>query len=166
VLADLRVRIHTLERGCASLPPSLEPSQRRQSGWTLGVPDFDCRLAGGFDAAALHELKPEHRAGAVSGAISGNWAAALGFAFRLAVRRLRGLAPDPYGAPRILWCWPSVFARELGVPYGHGLSVLGLDPSACLFVEAPRASDALLAMEEGCARTAWRWSSACWARPS
>lgn len=145
MLADLRARVHALERGSASFPPSLESSQRRQSEWTLGVPDFDRRLAAGFDVAALHELKAEHRAGA----ISGNWAAALGFALRLAVRRLRGLAPDPYGAPRILWCWPSVFARELGAPYGHGLSALGLDPSACLFVETPRASDALWAMEEG-----------------
>jgi len=151
VLADLRTRIHALERGSSTFPPSLEPSQspRRQSGWTLGVPDFDHRLAGGFDAAALHELKPEHRTGAVSGAISGNWAAALGFALRLAVRRLRGLAPHPDCAPRILWCWPSVLARELGVPYGHGLSILGLDPSACLFAETARASDALWAMEEG-----------------
>ena len=147
MLAELRTRIHALERGSSSFPPSLEPSQdqRRQSGWTLGVPEMDRRLVGGLDAAALHELKAEQR----PGAISGNWSAALGFALRLAVRRLRALAPDPDSGPRILWCWPSALARELGVPYGHGLSMLGLAPSACLFAETARACDALWAMEEG-----------------
>jgi protein ImuA len=60
------------------------------------------------------------------------------------------LAPRSGGAPLpILWCWPSALARELGRPYGHGLAGLGLAPSACLFVETQRASDALWAMEEG-----------------
>jgi protein ImuA len=111
--------------------------------WTLGAPEIDRRLAGGLDAAALHEVKGEG-----GGTAAGDWAAALGFALRLILRRLDALGPRPAPA-RILWCWPSALARELGRPYGQGLACLGLEPSSCLFVEAARATDALWAMEEG-----------------
>jgi len=123
------------------------------------VSEIDRRLAGGLDAASVHEVKPEGsatgsaagaRAGASAGASAGNWAAALGFALRLAVRRLAALGARAEAAPaQILWCWPSAFARELGLPCGQGLAALGFDPSACLFVETRRASEALWAMEEG-----------------
>jgi protein ImuA len=116
-----------------------------QTGWTLGLPALRHRLPAGLDPTALHEIKPELRAGA---AVAGDWAAALGFALRLALCRLQSL-DDESAAPRILWCWPAEFARELGQPYGHGLSALGLEPSTCLFVETARAADALWAMEEG-----------------
>ncbi len=94
---------------------------------------------------ALHEIKPEEH-----GAAAGAFAAALGFAVRLAVRRLRALAPSPVRAPpRILWCWPSLLAGEQGAPYAEGFSFLGFAPSSCLFVETARATEALWAMEEG-----------------
>jgi protein ImuA len=68
---------------------------------------------------------------------------------RLATRRLAALRDTSAASARILWCWPSVFAREFGAPYGPGLAALGFDPSAWLFAETSRASDALWAMEEG-----------------
>jgi len=113
--------------------------------WTLGAPEIDCHLAGGLNAAALHEVKGEG-----SGAVAADWAAALGFALRLALRRLDARAPHPAnGATHLLWCWPSGLARELGRPYGPGLTSLGLAASSCLFVETARVPDALWAMEEG-----------------
>jgi hypothetical protein len=135
----LRARVHALEHRSSShapLPPV--PSQRL---WTLG----DGHLLNGLEAAVLHEVKPEGRR---AGAAAGDWAAALGFALRLAVRRLDALGAQPAGA-RILWCWPSVLARELGRPCGQGLACLGLEPSSCLFVETARACETLWAMEEG-----------------
>jgi len=159
LLADLRTRIARLERHARPVlqtpvlqTPSELLAQTAQScalpavqAWTLGAPEIDCRLAGGLNAAALHEVKGEG-----SGAAAGDWAAALGFALRLALRRLDALAPHPANRPaQLLWCWPSVFARELGRPYGPGLTSLGLAASSCLFVETARVPDALWAMEEG-----------------
>ncbi len=155
MLADLRTRIMALERSPFLIPPSLSlsspPVLAGQKGavagaWTLGAPDVDRWLAPGLDAGSLHEVKAEPYA---AGSSAGHWAAALGFALRLAVRRLGSSRAAQTAPPRLLWCWPSVFARELGTPYGHGLAALGIDPSAWLFVETARASDALWAMEEG-----------------
>jgi hypothetical protein len=150
VLADLRTRITQLERGAACLASSSIAPQQDQAPrlWTLGDADLDQRLGGSLDPHSLHELKPEPSASG-AGASAGNWAAALGFALRLAVRRLQCTETSQAGAFRILWCWPSTFARELGTPHGHGLAALGLKPSAWLFAETARASDALWAMEEG-----------------
>jgi hypothetical protein len=150
VLADLRTRITQLERGAACLASSSIASQQDQAPhlWTLGDADLDRRIGAGLDALSLHEVKPEPSASG-AGASAGNWAAALGFALRLAVRRLQSIEASQMGASRILWCWPSAFARELGTPHGHGLAALGLKPSTWLFAETARASDALWAMEEG-----------------
>ena len=150
LLADLRARIAAIERhsfpqslpspshsGRAPLPPP--PSSSPSEAWCLGVPQIDAHLSGGLDAGGVHEIKPARDTRAAAGA----WAAAFGFALRLAVRRASAA-----GAP-ILWCWPSALARELGAPYGPGLAGLGLAPSQCLFVETQRADDALWAMEEG-----------------
>jgi protein ImuA len=148
VLAELRHRITALERGPSLIASSFSPELAAQSpgAWTLGAAELDQRLGSGLDAASLHEVKAEPQA---TGVAAGNWAAALGFALRLAVRRLQSLDASSAGAPRILWCWPSVFARELGVPHGHGFAALGLEPSSWLFAETARAADALWAMEEG-----------------
>ena len=108
-----------------SLPLDPSPSPRAhpaaRAAWTLGAPEIDRSLAGGLDAAALHEVKGEG-----CGTAAADWMAALGFALRLALRRLDALASRSGGAPaQILWCWPSVLARELGRPYGQGLAGLG-----------------------------------------
>ena len=156
VVAGLRARIEVLERHAASpalraLAPDASGPLPASAPWTLGAPEIDAHLAGGLDAASLHEVKPEGCVtdpAAAAGASAGAWGAALGFALRLAVRRSNALARS--GAPaHILWCWPSAFERELGLPCGQGLAAMGLDPSAFLFVEAKRASEALWAMEEG-----------------
>jgi protein ImuA len=143
-----------LERGSSLIASSSSPQLAAQGSavglWTLGAAELDQRLSPGLDAASLHEVKAEPQAsGVAAGASAGNWAAALGFALRLAVRRLQSIEASPSGPPRILWCWPSVFARELGAPYGHGFAALGLAPSSWLFAETARAGDALWAMEEG-----------------
>jgi protein ImuA len=151
----LKVRIEALERHASSpalraLAPDASRSLAASPPWTLGAPEIDAHLAGGLSASSLHEVKPEGRAsdagaGAGASASAGDWAAAIGFALRLAVRRAKASnAPAP-----ILWCWPSAFARELGLPCGEGLAAMGLDPTGCLFVETRRASEALWAMEEG-----------------
>jgi protein ImuA len=148
LLDDLRARIAALEgrpASSASLYP-FPPETDAAPAWTLGASALDRRLAGGLDAAAVHEVKGEGRAGT---AAAGDWAAALGFALRLAVRRSQALAARAAAPVHILWCWPSALARELGMPCAHGLAALGLDPSSCLLVETQRASEALWAMEEG-----------------
>jgi protein ImuA len=152
LLENLRRRIAALEgrASSGSLYPDLAVSaadvcHAPSPQWTLGAPEIDRRLAGGLDAAALHEVKSEGRAAA-----AGDWAAALGFALRLAVRRLKTLEAQPSAMPaHILWCWPAALSREVGLPCGQGLAFLGLEPSSCLLVETQRASEALWAMEEG-----------------
>ena len=157
LIADLRTRIAALERHAASPaltlsnPSLLVPSPDADaSAWTLGVPALDARLTGGLDPAGVHEVKPEVRP--EGGASAGDWTAALGFALRLAVRRLETLGAhgktNAAARPRILWCWPAVLARELGRPYGPGFSFLGARASACLFVETARETEALWVLEE------------------
>lgn len=144
VLARLRTRITALERG--SPVPQSGTQSPAAAAWMLGAPEIDRHLGRGLDAAALHEVKAVPRG---DGVAAGDWAAALGFALRLAVRRLASCAHPSAGSARVLWCWPSMFARELGTPYGPGLAALGFAPSAWLFAETARACDALWAMEEG-----------------
>lgn len=150
VLAHLRAHIATLERGGPLPQHPAEPSSHhsRSAAWTLGVPEIDQRLGAGLDPSALHEVKAAPQSAGVQ---AGDWAAALGFALRLAARRVDGLKASSSAAvsARVLWCWPTLFARELGAPYGPGLAALGFEPSTWLFTETARASDALWAMEEG-----------------
>ena len=80
----------------------------------------------------------------------------LGFAMRLAVRRVAMAQPNKHeqpnkhgGPPWLLWCWPRALASEFGAPLALGLAGLGLDPSRLLIVETARASDALVALEDG-----------------
>lgn len=144
VLARLRADITNIERGSPALQPDL--SSVSQPAWALGESEIDGRIGGALDPASLHEVKAVLNG---VGVAAGDWAAALGFALRLGVRRLESLAVSSVGSASILWCWPSQFARELGTPYGSGLAALGLRPEAWLFAETARASDTLWAMEEG-----------------
>lgn len=149
MLEELRSRIHTLERGrhlLASPVSANAPPDGGKGTWTLGAEALDRRIGAGLDTASLHEVKAEPR---TSGALAGAWGAAIGFALRLAVRRLCSLESARVGSMQVLWCWPSFLARELGVPYGHGLASMGIEPSTWLFAETARPADALWAMEEG-----------------
>lgn len=146
-LTELRRRIASLERH-APLPSAISPAASpgpAGAAWTFGAAEVDRCLPAGLDIASLHEVKP---AGDPGGVAAADWAAAFGFALRLAVRRLQGSEPRTPVRP-VLWCWPAAFAHEIGRPYGHGLAALGLDPAAWLFAETARSGDALWAMEEG-----------------
>ena len=155
LIEGLRQRIHDIERHtpvlapvlARVLEPVLEPGSNpnRPTPWTLGIGDIDAYLGpAGLNASAVHEIKP-----ATAGA--GAAIASMGFALRLASRRLQQIsATDPDGPrPRILWCVTRNNAHETGELYAPGLAALGLDPACFLMVETARTSEALWAMEEG-----------------
>jgi protein ImuA len=107
-------------------------------------------LPAGLAANALHEIKG--RPSALHGASAADWMAGIGFAARLAVRRIDALAGPlrPKGAgPWILWCWPRALAGEFGSPSAAGFVRLGVDPSRLIIVETARQCETLNAMEEG-----------------
>lgn len=165
---DLRTRIRSIEApGPRALVPSPSPrigtqappvpvssfslsgasaqvlgqvsDRTRHEFWELGEPLIDNGwLAGGL-GLGLHEVKPGS---------PGDWAAAIGFALALAVRRVQGLGASEKGKS-ILWCVGGAWSRELGLPYAPALRRLGLDPAQLLLVEARRESEALWALEEG-----------------
>ena len=142
VIAGLRHIIHGIERRNVSSVQQkpIDPE------WTLGVPVIDARL-GGFDAAAVHEIKPLHPVSGRSSA--GDRAAAFIFAWRLALRRLVGVRQLGGGQhSHILWCWPRSWVREFGELYGPGLGCEMIDPASLLLVETATAADALWVLEE------------------
>ena len=154
LIGSLRETIRKIERA-APLARSSSGSIAKSGSnniWQLGCPlecpEADSLLPEGLETDSLHEVKG---AVPVSGAIAGAWMASLGFALRLAVRRLDGLREKQASstAPWILWCWPRVLAGELGRPSAAGLTHLGLDPARILFVETARADEALVALEDG-----------------
>ena len=167
VITGLRSRILSLERHASRRDPSSLPDDAgtpsRRGDWELGCPSFDELLPSGLETNSIHEIKGTPSA--LGGASAGDWMAAIGFAARLAVRRLDALsgmrAPDALsrGAPSrgappraahpwVLWCWPKALAGEFGAPSAAGLAHLGLDPSRLLIIETARASEALNALEE------------------
>lgn len=130
-----------------------------EAAWQLGCPVIDRLLPRGLDAGGVHEVKAAPRMGPHSAgpyghsASAGDWMTGLGFALRLAVRRTMmaraHTSVNAQDAPWMLWCWPRSLAAEFGAPSARGLAELGLDPSRLLIVEAARASDALVALEDG-----------------
>ena len=156
LIGSLRETIRKIERAS---PLAREPSSS-SAQWKFGCPledplgdplgnsAADALLPGGLETDSLHEVKG---AVPVSGAIAGAWMASLGFALRLAVRRLDGLREKQASStvPWILWCWPRVLAGELGRPSAAGLMRLGLDPARLLIVETARADEAFVALEDG-----------------
>jgi protein ImuA len=119
--------------------------------WELGSPACDELLPKGLEPSALHEIKGEPSAS--HGASAADWMAGIGFAARLAVRRVDALAASRDTAstarPWVLWCWPRPLAGEFGSPSAAGIFRLGLDPSRLIIIETTRASEALNAIEEG-----------------
>lgn len=140
VMARLRHAIAEIER-----PPPLQlpDSNRAKALWRLGCPKADHLLPLGLDQSGVHEVKA---AGLAQGASAADWMTSLGFALRLAVRRLNERPPTE---PRwLMWCWPRSLARELGAPSALGLAQLGIDPSRLILVETARDSEALIALED------------------
>lgn len=170
LIAGLRAKVHAIERPIECLPGA-EAGERLRAGWTLGIDALDVALGGercapGLDCHGVHEIKPQIQEKASVAAMR---AAVLGFALRLAVRRIKGAcdpelsvqgsAPVPMmrcgeggsntgHSALVVWCSSKALAREVGGLYGPGLVALGLDPSAFLLVETGRAADTLWAMEE------------------
>lgn len=99
----------------------------------FGIESIDGRLpAGGFAPASLNEFKPDRPRDAGT---------ALTLALTLAARAV------PQHQPLLLVLSGRAGA-EHGLPYGPGLTRLGLDPKRLLIAEAPRLSDALWTIEE------------------
>jgi protein ImuA len=94
--------------------------------------------------AALHEITARE---------AGDGASALAFALALALRAASGKAGaaatsvPPHGL--ILVVLEEMSGQETGLPYGHGLAGLGLDPQHLLLVSPRRPVEALWAIEEG-----------------
>ncbi len=148
LIGSLRETIRKIERAAPLAHRPSSSSAKWQFGCALEDSAADALLPEGLETDSLHEVKA---AVPVSGTIAGAWMASLGFALRLAVRRVEQVSEDSadLGAPWILWCWPRVLAGELGRPSAAGLMHLGLDPSRILFVETARADEALVALEDG-----------------
>jgi protein ImuA len=163
ILDGLRSRILRLERHAPRKGPwastsfaaagdngSPTPLVSQMPRWRLGCPAFDALLPAGIEANALHEIKG--LPSTLTGASASDWMAGIGFAMRLAVRRLDALAEDgkvqQNTRPWVLWCWPRSLAGEFGVPSAAGFLRLGLDSSRLIIVETARASETLSAVEE------------------
>lgn len=163
VIESLRSRIlhierHAPRRGASAVPENSPlPRSRRRLRWELGCPACDDLLPRGLEANSLHEIKGVPSA--IHGASAADWMAGIGFAARLAVRRIDTFAAGEEAhasssmagsgiGPWVLWCWPRQLAGEFGSPSAAGLASLGLDPSRLIIVETARAGDALNAIEE------------------
>lgn len=121
---------------CPFSSSGVSPSGVKQSDdpLTFGIASISERLPGGsLSIRGLHEFKP--RAPRDSGA-------ALALTFALAGRRTSAQRP-------LLLVLGGRASREHGLPYGPGLRALGLNPDQLIIVSAPRAADALWALEEG-----------------
>ncbi|MGE0627635.1 MAG: hypothetical protein AB7O43_07380 [Hyphomicrobiaceae bacterium] len=105
------------------------------------------RLLGGegLEIGAVHEIKPMPGG---SGWTAG-WTAARAFALALAGRRLLADDADPIRRDRmLLWCVGAGMGGEFGLPYGAGLTALGIDPGRLIVAEPASAQDALWVLEE------------------
>jgi hypothetical protein len=166
VIEGLRSRILSIERhaprrGPSSSLPEARVSENsplsrlpRRLRWELGCPAFDRLLPKGLEPNSLHEIKGEPSA--IHGASAADWMAGIGFAARLAIRRVDALAvtqetnaSSSSARPWVLWCWPRPLAGEFGSPSAAGFLRLGLDPSRLIIVETARAGETLNAIEEG-----------------
>lgn len=134
---------------CTADPPSGVDQDTPWPRWTSGADDVDRLLGpGGLASDGLHEIKPA--LAPTGGCHAGDWAAALAFGLRLALRRLSHAAQTDDGAV-LLWCQPRQSARELGRLHAPGLKHLGIDPAKVILVETARREETLWAMEEGLA---------------
>jgi protein ImuA len=98
----------------------------------LGAESIDAALGGGLALGNLHELAP---------AAPLHLGAAMGFALTLAARAGE--------RKHTLWIQPDFAGTEAGMPYGPGLTALGLPMQRLLILRVARPVDALWAMEEG-----------------
>jgi protein ImuA len=132
-LANLRGTLARLETGGGQQAMSTDASHFKLGA---GIPEVALRRA------TLHEITARE---------AGDGASALAFALALALRaNLGGKAwPSPPQHGRILIVLEDMSGQETGLPYGHGLAGLGLDPGRLLMLVARRPVEALWAIEEG-----------------
>jgi len=151
----LHIERHAPRRGASAAVPENAPlpRSRRRLRWELGCPACDDLLPRGLETNSLHEIKGAPST--IRGASAADWMAGIGFAARLAVRRIDACAAtDATNAsssmtgsgigPWVLWCWPRQLAGEFGSPSAAGLAGLGLDPSRLIIVETARAGDGII----------------------
>ncbi|MCX7899652.1 MAG: hypothetical protein N2444_06155, partial [Methylocystis sp.] len=98
----------------------------------LGHAPLDAQLGGGLVRAGLHEVYARSGADAV---------AATGFALALARRAAGARRP-------IVWVRQDMMSLEAGQPYPQGLSEIGVEPAAIVFLRLRDAKEALQAGAE------------------
>jgi hypothetical protein len=150
----------TLRRAIARIegPQAFEVSEVCAApGWHLGCPEADRLLpASGLETRGVHEVKAVQDGQSASAAA---WMTSIGFALRLAVRRVAALeTPSPATSPVslapprpwLMWCWPRHLSREFRRALCRGVeNALGLDASRLIIVETASEAEALGALEEG-----------------
>lgn len=125
-LAALKETLARLERGAM---PSVLPH------FSLGLPAVDEALGGGLGQASLHEVYAESPV---------HGPAATGFSLALA---MRASAARSATAP-VVWVRQRLIDSEFGLPHGHGMAALGLDPARVLLVRVRDGADALKAAHD------------------
>ena len=124
-------RIAALRRGMARLERA---SHGPSAHLSLGADTLHAHLPGpGLPCGVLNEI---------SAAAYADTAAACGFLFALMAAAL-----SVRSGPALFVAHRRCLA-DLGIPYGHGLVQLGLDPDRLLLIEARNDKDALWAIEE------------------
>jgi protein ImuA len=124
-----------LRRAVADLDPSSAASFGEEAGLlSLGLPEVDAALQGGFARGAVHELAPAGPAQQQPGAVTG---------FALALAALAAV-----GGRAALWIQTDFAALEAGIPYGPGLDLFGLPLRHLLILRVSRPFDLLWAFEE------------------
>lgn len=127
-IAALRKALECLQGGPPSPIPDAAPSvqKARQAFLEPGGP------GPGLAAGVLHELAASHT----------DRPAAFGFLFTLTAAVLA-----EHKGPAVFIASGRALA-DFGLPYGHGLVQIGLDPSRLILVETGKDKDALWAIEE------------------
>ncbi len=121
LIGSLRETIRKIERA-APLARSSSGSIAKSGSnnkWQLGCVEADALLPSGLEADSLHEVKA---AVPISGAIAGAWMASLGFALRLAIRRVEQVQLEGAGTIGNKFGRSAVNPPPLG---GEGLGVGG-----------------------------------------
>jgi hypothetical protein len=149
-LQELRKKLLKIEQPALAFEQN--DFQTRQFAWTLGIAELDAALdrgstGSGLECCSVHEVKHYIGQNKSKASAAASWAVALGFALRLALRRLI-TSNQCTAIPSLILCQTKSLAAEYGRFYGPGLLDLGFDTSQIIFVETTRASDALWAMEE------------------
>jgi protein ImuA len=133
-LAQTRAKVvHELRR----LLPRMEGFAAQARALSFGLPALDSHLPGGLALAALHEVAPE---------TDGDGAAAFGFIAAL-LSRIPNPSRTAKGGP-LLIVLSARDTAQYGLPSGHGLNGLGVDPARVILVETANEKQTLWVLEE------------------